>query len=66
VGRIVHHGKFWLAMSALDQKRTSQRISRMSAFPESGHSLRQSECPFWADTVAKVAKRWAMIFSAKT
>ena len=33
VGRIVHHGKFWLPMSALGQKQTSAHVRVMSALP---------------------------------
>ena len=33
VGCIVHHGKFWLPMSALGQKRTFSRSVAMSALP---------------------------------
>src|SRR6516162_6665833 len=33
VGRIVHHGKFWLPMSALGQKRTLGQVRAMSALP---------------------------------
>src|SRR5262249_36271035 len=33
VGCIVHHGKFWLPMSALGQKRTLRRVGPMSALP---------------------------------
>ena len=33
VGRIVHHGKFWLPMSALGQKQTLKGIPLMSALP---------------------------------
>src|SRR6516165_514391 len=33
VGYIVHHGKFWVPMSALGQKRTLAHIHVMSALP---------------------------------
>jgi hypothetical protein len=33
VGRIVHHGKFWLPMSALGQQQTSAHVPVMSALP---------------------------------
>ena len=33
VGRIVHHGNFWLPMSALGQKRTFEYVRAMSALP---------------------------------
>jgi hypothetical protein len=40
----------------------------LSAFPgtPSNHIQQPPECLLMADTVAKVAKRWAMIFSAKS
>src|SRR5262249_35462366 len=33
VGCIVHHGKFWMPMSALGQKQTFDDVRRMSALP---------------------------------
>src|SRR5262249_2629211 len=33
VGCIVHHGKFWLPMSAMGQKQTLQSVRPMSALP---------------------------------
>jgi hypothetical protein len=46
VGRIVHHGKFWLPMSALGQKQTFKRLRLMSALPPSAdiHSTDQDVC----------------------
>jgi hypothetical protein len=43
VGRIVHHGKFWLPMSALGQKQTSVRVRVMSALPPKA-DIRQRSC----------------------
>jgi hypothetical protein len=38
-----------------------------AAFPTAGRQIVWAdECLLLADTVAKVSKRWAMIFSAKT